>query len=355
MLLDGLHLPLTTPFLPNGELNLRKLEANVARYAKTPAAGLAILSRTGQPSLLSDEESRNALRVAAHSSSAEKVLWAGIARDSVAGALNLIDFAAAAAYDVALLPLPSTVHSFSVAAKREREILTFFRTVADRSALPVVLDVSPANASFVSIELVAELAQHPNIFGLVDSTGGGSRIAELRQATESVRREVTVTMVFAAVTGRMLAQSRPEAESLLSANSLSGGGTALVAPAQPRNFLKTRKKTVGFQLLAGSTSDILDALQAGAVGALPPLASSAPQACYEVLAAWKDGDPSLAAEKQERLRLLAKRVEEELGVAGIKFGCDLNGYFGGRPRLPSLPLTGVERGEIERLMQGIRN
>ena len=36
---------------------------------------------------------------------------------------------------------------------------------------------------------------------------------------------------------------------------------------------------------------------------------------------------------------VAERVEEELGVAGIKFGCDLNGYFGGRPRLPLLPLT----------------
>jgi 4-hydroxy-2-oxoglutarate aldolase len=48
-------------------------------------------------------------------------------------------------------------------------------------------------------------------------------------------------------------------------------------------------------------------------------------------------------------------VEEELGVAGIKFGCDLNGYFGGTPRLPLLPLTGEERAETEALMQGLRN
>jgi 4-hydroxy-2-oxoglutarate aldolase len=84
-------------------------------------------------------------------------------------------------------------------------------------------------------------------------------------------------------------------------------------------------------------------------------AASAPQACYEVLAAWKDGDEALALEKQIRLREVAKRVESEIGVAGIKFGCDLNGYFGGRPRLPLLPLTGDERAEIEILMQGLRN
>jgi dihydrodipicolinate synthase/N-acetylneuraminate lyase len=74
-----------------------------------------------------------------------------------------------------------------------------------------------------------------------------------------------------------------------------------------------------------------------------------------VLAAWKDGDAGLAEEKQVRLERVADRVEEQLGVAGIKFGCDLNGYFGGRPRLPLLPLTGEERAEIEALMQGMRN
>jgi dihydrodipicolinate synthase/N-acetylneuraminate lyase len=84
-------------------------------------------------------------------------------------------------------------------------------------------------------------------------------------------------------------------------------------------------------------------------------AASAPQSCYEVLAAWKDGDEGLAQEKQVRLQRVAEKVEEELGVAGIKFGCDLNGYFGGRPRLPLLPLTGDQQAEVEALMQGLRH
>jgi hypothetical protein len=52
---------------------------------------------------------------------------------------------------------------------------------------------------------------------------------------------------------------------------------------------------------------------------------------------------------------VAERVEGELGVPGIKFGCDLNGYFGGRARLPLLPLTGTERNEAEVLMNGLRH
>ena len=108
-------------------------------------------------------------------------------------------------------------------------------------------------------------------------------------------------------------------------------------------------------MLAGGTAGVLEGLRAGAVGAMPAFAAAAPQACYEVLAAWKDGDQGLAEEKQVRLERVAERVDEQLSVAGIKFGCDLNGYFGGRPRLPLLPLTGAERTEIEALMQGLRN
>ena len=65
MLLEGLHIPLTTPFHPDGRLNPHKLAANVVRYSKTPAAGLIALGPTGEPTVLSDDETSEALRAAA--------------------------------------------------------------------------------------------------------------------------------------------------------------------------------------------------------------------------------------------------------------------------------------------------
>jgi len=351
MLLEGMFLPLTTPFTPDGRLNTSKLKDNVTRYSKTPAAGLVALSRTGQPTLLSDTETRDALRAVAEAAAAEKVLVAGVARDSVAGTLELIGYSAGLGYDAVLVPVPSMLRG----ASSTREVLSFYRTVADGAVLPVVIDAGLAE---VAVETLAELAGHPGVFGVVDGSHDASRMREIVQATAAVRHEVSVTAVFAAVTGRMLKKHEPVEATFLPAGALSGGGAALsVAPA--KSGLKTRTKTVGFQILCGRTAGMLEALEAGAVGAMPPLAASAPQVCYEVMAAWKDGDPALAAEKQDTLRSLAGMVEEEMGVsglvAGIKYGCDLNGYFGGRPRLPLLPLTGREREEIEGLMQGIRN
>jgi dihydrodipicolinate synthase/N-acetylneuraminate lyase len=91
------------------------------------------------------------------------------------------------------------------------------------------------------------------------------------------------------------------------------------------------------------------------VGAILAFACPAPTACYEVYAAWKEGDTDLARLKQERISQAAIRVGSEIGVAGIKYAMDLNGYYGGPPRLPLLPLTADLKVEVERLMSDIRN
>jgi dihydrodipicolinate synthase/N-acetylneuraminate lyase len=351
MLLEGLQLPLTTPFYPDGRLNLRKLEHNVACYSKTPVAGMAVLSQFGEAAMLSDEETRQVLRTAIDVAVAQKVMLAGISRDSVVGTLDLADEAAALDYDVVLIQPPSFLQTGDD-GQRTKELLTYFQMVADRSALPVLL--SSTSTSLTS-DVVIELAGHSQIIGLVDSDGTPQGMAALRAGTSGVKHEVTVTSVFAAVTGRMHAQQEPASEqTVLSADSLNTSGAA-VAVAPSATSIKTRTKAVGFQILTGRTAGMLDALSGGAVGAMPAFAACAPQACYEVFAAWKDGDRALAKEKQTRLQAVADRVESELGIAGIKVGCDLNGYFGGLPRLPRLSLDGLQRQEIETLMQGLRS
>src|SRR5271156_4489556 len=98
MLLDGLQLPLTTPFYPDGRLNIPKLEHNVARYSKTPAAGLVVLGDTGEATLLSEGETRRVLRGGMGAAAEEKVLIAGVSRDSVAGTLDFAEWAAEFGY-----------------------------------------------------------------------------------------------------------------------------------------------------------------------------------------------------------------------------------------------------------------
>src|SRR2546430_8241020 len=129
------------------------------------------------------------------------------------------------------------------------------------------------------------------------------------------------------------------AEGHLGTATLRGSAEPDSALNQTLNGLKTRQKEVGFQILAGTAQRLFPGLNAGAVGAVLAFAAPAPTACYEIYAAWKEGDADLARMKQERIAEAAQHVGSDLGVPGIKHGMDFNGYYGGQSRPPLLPLT----------------
>src|ERR1700761_3629197 len=129
MLLEGLQLPLTTPFYPDGCLNLPKLEHNTARYSKTPIAGLVALTDCGEPTVLSEEETQQVLRSVADAAAAEKVLMAGVSRDSVTGTLELAETAARLGYDAVLVKRPSVLEG-NARGGSAKALLTYFQAVA---------------------------------------------------------------------------------------------------------------------------------------------------------------------------------------------------------------------------------
>lgn len=351
MLLEGVFCAATTPFYGDGSLYLRKLEHNVDRYSRTPVAGIVVLGSTGEAVLLDDAESREVLRTAVHAAAPEKVLLAGIGQGSAIATLRMAEFSAEAGYDAVLVRTPN----YYAPQMSATAMLTYFRTVADRSPLPVVLYSIPKFTHYdLPVELVAELAQHPNIIGMKDSSGSVERIAAIASATrQAVRRSVTVTPVFAAVTARMHASAAATAASEAQRGLVNIAGSTAAAPAA--SALRTRTRELGFQLLCGAADKMLPSLQAGAGGAVLALAACAPQACHEAYIAWKEGDAPLAAEKQARLVNASDVVVNRLGISGVKYACDLNGYYGGRPRIPLLPLTAQQQAECAGAMHDLKN
>ena len=351
MLIEGIFAAIATPFYADERLYLRKLEANVARYSRSLLSGMVVLGSTGEAVALTDGESREVLRTVAEAAAAEKVLIAGVGRESVKATLEMAEAAAEAHYDAVLVRTPT----YYAPLISKAAVLNYFGTVADRSPLPVILYNIPKFVPYAMMpEVVAELAQHPNIIGIKDSTGSVEQVRALVEATKNApRRTVPVTTIFEPVTARMLAP-RMEAEGGFVPASELGGGVA-VAVAPPVAPVKTRSKGVGFQVMTGSAGTMLESLEAGAAGAVLGFAACAPQACQEIYLAWKDHDLALAAEKQQRITAPSQRVVGALGIGGVKYACDFNGYYGGKPRMPLLPLTGEEKAEVEKLLAGIRN
>lgn len=351
MLLQGIFPAVTTPFYSDGAVYYKKIEHNIDRYSRTPVSGMVVLGSTGEAVMLSDHERREVLRVTAETTASEKVLIAGTGAESVVETLNLAEHAAKLKYDVALVRTP---HFYRPQMTPEA-MLGFYRTVADRSPLPVLLyTVPPFTAYDLPLEVIAELAEHPNIIGIKESSGNVEKVAKMIQATRHIRRKATTTETFQAATGRMLSAG-PAAEldggNLVTVGELTGGGTAVTA----KPAMKTRQKEVGFQVLVGAVHTLLASLEVGASGTVAGFAVPAPTICFEIYSAWRDNDLSLARTKQESITGAARRIVSELGIPAIKYAMDLNGYYGGPPRLPLLPLTATQKSEVESLMATFKN
>ena len=379
MLLSGIFPPITTPFYPDGEVYYRKIEANVERYSRSPVAGIVVQGSTGEAILLSDQERRDVLKAALAAAAPNRVMIAGTGVESAHETLKLTEYAAELGYDAAMVRTPHYYKKQMLAAN----LLAFYRTVADRSALPIIIYNFPQATGYdMPAEVVIELAGHPNLIGIKESSGNLDKVKAMVEGTRHLKKQATVTETFEAVTPRMLkaavAESEKRSRELVSVASLAGSAqTEERSAARPSSSttpvhsngvtkpsssavtvvgnLKTRQKEVGFQVMVGAAHQLATSLELGAVGAILAFACPAPMACYEIYAALKDGDAALAREKQERVKLAAQRVVGELGVPGVKYSMDLNGYYGGPARLPLLPLSGEQKTEIEKLMAGIKS
>ncbi len=149
MLLHGILPPITTPFYPDGNVYFKKLESNVERYSRTPVAGIVVLGSTGEAVMLSDQERCDVLKCAREATTPNKVLIAGTGIESAIETLRLTEYAAELGYDVAMIRTPH----FYRKQMQPANLLAFYRTVADRSPLPVLLYNVP---QFTAYDIPAE-------------------------------------------------------------------------------------------------------------------------------------------------------------------------------------------------------
>ena len=368
MLLNGIFPAITTPFYADGRLYLKKVEHNVERYTRGPITGIVVLGSTGEAVMLNTDEQRQLLQTAIAAAAPEKVMIAGCSHESVRETVEACELAATLGYDAAIVRTPHYYRTQMTPAA----MLNYFRTVADSSPLPVVLYNFPQCTGYdLPTELIVELASHRNIVAIKESSGDLAKVERIVQHTRHIRREVRVTHEFRPVTARMIHKAQQPLAAPVG-EFVTAGALAATAqrqqPAAPASApkpsssaveiigdLRTRPKEVGFQTLVGSGDKLHSLLKLGAVGGILAFADCAPTACYEIYAAFKDNDQPLAHEKQQRIVAACVRIVSEMGIAGVKYAADLNGFYGGNPRLPLLPLTATQRHEIEILLADIKS
>jgi dihydrodipicolinate synthase/N-acetylneuraminate lyase len=100
----------------------------------------------------------------------------------------------------------------------------------------------------------------------------------------------------------------------------------------------------GLPVMLGSAAGLLSALQQEAPGAILGFASAAPYACIALWEAFRTRETEAALDWQSRIVAPSELVA---AVGSLKHAMDLNGYYGGPPRLPLSPPTPAVRKQIE--------
>jgi 4-hydroxy-2-oxoglutarate aldolase len=294
MKLQGIFVALTTPFDDDGNLYPEKVLSNLRKLNEVDLAGYVSCGSTGETPLMNLEERLQLLYLVAEGAAPGKLLIAGLASESVRESVRVANAAADAGYHAVLALTP---YYYRSQMHRSDTQLVYFRTIADQSKLPVLIYNMPAVTGYdMPVETIAALSQHPNIIGMKDSSGNLDKLKETHQA---------------------------------------------VAP--------------GFQILSGAGLNFGGALEAGATGAILAVANAIPYACQTVWEAFRMRQDEAARDWQSRIAVPAKLLPAKYGVSGLKYAMELNGYYGGPPRLPLMPPSVEARAEIEQALDGLRS
>ena len=274
MELRGILPPIPTPF-GDAELDESALASNCDRWMATGLAGLVVLGSNGEAPLLEDSEADRVIEVARSHVPTDRVLVAGVARESTVGTVRAAQRAALLGADAVLVRTPW----FFKALLTDEILVAHYTAVAETSPVPVILYNFPALTGVtLSVDAVARLAEHRNIIGIKES---GSDIGFISA----------------------LVSSTPE----------------------------------DFSVLVGSAPALYASLLSGAVGGVLALASVVPEPCVELYEHLRAGRGAEALRLQQRLAPLARLVTRVHGVPGLKAALSLVGYVGGDPRPPFRP------------------
>ncbi len=292
ILRSGIYPPLPTFFDEHDELDLGTLRRHIQRLAETGIAGHVVMGTNGEAVHLTKEERAQVIETARATAGNDALILAGCGEQSTRATIANCQQAALAGANAALVLPPF----YFKGRMDNRALITHYRAVADSSPLPVVIYNMPASTGGLDLDAatICTLAEHPNIVGVKDSAGDMVKL------------------------------------------------TQIYAETPPR-----------FRVFAGSAGYLLPALAVGAVGAVAALANVFPREVCRVQELFNAGKLEEARLLQSRLAPANTAVTTTYSVPGLKAALELIVGYGGRPRLPLLPLTEQERNHLAEVLRGV--
>lgn len=134
---------------------------------------------------------------------------------------------------------------------------------------------------------------------------------------------------------------------------IASGSHAKDAAQHPNVIGSAGCKVSDLPFVGDCDASMAEAFAAGASAVFAQFANAAPYVAISIWEAHRTREPEAALDWQKRIAP-AVALFEKYGPAGVKHAMDLNGYYGGLPRLPLVGLTPQAKKEIEQALDGIK-
>lgn len=271
--LRGVYPPIPTPFSGVEEnIDYAALSNNVDRWLTTGIRGFVVLGSNGEAPLLDDRESDAVITTVRDRVPDSRLVIAGTGRESTKASVAASQRASELGVDAVLVRTPSIFK----AQTTDQAFIDHYTTIAEGSQVPIILyNFTALTGVTLSVEVVAALAEHPNIVGIKESGPDIGYVSALVDQTPD-----------------------------------------------------------DFSVLVGSAPTFYASLMSGAAGGILALAVVVPDECVELFDLVQSFEYERARVLQRRLTPLAKLVTRVHGISGLKAALDLVGYVGGDPRFP---------------------
>ena len=291
--LQGIYPPITTSFDHSGNIYAAKVQHNVEKWNRTALSGYVVMGSTGESVMLTTEEKISMWEQVAHHAAPDKLLIAGTGMESVRETVCLTNRAAEMGYKAAMVRTP---HYYKNLVNRADAQTLYYNAVADQSRIPLIIYNWPqATGVDIPVEAVVAISEHPNVIAIKESSGNLEKVMQL-----------------------------------------------------------IREVKHGFQVLVGSAPTLWPSLLMGACGAILAYANAAPYSVIAIWEAYRTREEAAGLDWQNRIGRAAALVTTKYGVPGLKYAMDLNGYYGGPPRLPLSVPTPAAKQEIEEAFRDLK-
>jgi 4-hydroxy-2-oxoglutarate aldolase len=286
--LNGILLPVTTPFLAAEDIDTEGLAQNLTAWNKTGITGYVILGSTGERANLDEAEYVGVIETARRSVPENLTFIAGAGQQSTRGTVHEIERAVHAGAEAVLVITPS----FYKSAITQDALVRHYSAVADAATVPVILYSMPDLTGIrIGPETAARLSEHENIIGMKDSSADVAGFAEtVRQTPDD------------------------------------------------------------FAVMIGNGTVLCEALQAGGRGGILAVGCVTPELSIEIYRALQAGEIDRAKYLQENLTPLARAVTKTYGIGGLKTAIEFAGLVGGAVRAPLKRPGEAAAAEIARLL-----